>query len=434
MSLLGALNNSALAMQAQSISMGQISTNIANVRTTGYKGDIVNFKTLLSGTSSSTFNSFSARAVSDRNVEMQGAIYQTGNPLDVAVNGSGMFMVGDRMDGTGGTFYTRDGAFKKQVVTQGTAQTAWLSTGQGAYVLGWPATTTGGVTSFNSTAAPQPIQFNPNDHIDGKATTSMVLRGNISAEKNLVSTDLSVNGSPVTNADGTQSWPTRGVRLVYTRDQAVDAPPNSWFVTLQNSDGTPAGTVATGNANGTVQFNSKGEIISPANGSLTLTLDATATQAAQTIQTDVSQVTQYGQNNSLFGSTVTLISQDGYEDGFLEGTEIDANGVLNGVYSNHKTLPLYKLAMARFPAPQLLTMLSENLYAETPDAGTRVLVELGTTSAGQTALDVTCLESSTVDMAEEFSRMIMTQTAYTQAATAFRTSDEMYQVASGLKR
>ena len=124
--------------------------------------------------------------------------------------------------------------------------------------------------------------------------------------------------------------------------------------------------------------------------------------------------------------------RDGFPPGELKSVDFDAHGVIHGFFSNGQTQPLYRLGIADVPNPDGMRMLSGNVFALSEDSGD---VTVGAAGQGGFALvNPESLELSNVELADEFTRMIMTQRAYSSSATVFKTVDEMLQVASQLKR
>jgi flagellar hook protein FlgE len=178
----------------------------------------------------------------------------------------------------------------------------------------------------------------------------------------------------------------------------------------------------------TVSFDTEAKINSPAPAILTATIaDATG---PQTISVDVSKLTQFGGAKAL---TVQNVSQDGYIAGRLNNTYFDQNGVLIGSYSNGQVRNLYKLPVATFAADNNLDALTGNVFAQTAAAGSLNLKGVGN-PYGSTQFVAGAVEASNVDLADQFSKMIVTQRAYSSAATIVRTADEMTQAARDLKR
>ncbi|MEQ9449702.1 MAG: flagellar hook-basal body complex protein, partial [Rhodospirillaceae bacterium] len=100
---------------------------------------------------------------------------------------------------------------------------------------------------------------------------------------------------------------------------------------------------------------------------------------------------------------------------------------------NGENLNLYKLPIARFESENNLEARNGNVFLQTQDAGDLELTSLGN-PAGITQMVVGALEQSNVDLANQFTKMIVTQRAYSSAATVLRTADEMTQAARDLKR
>jgi flagellar hook protein FlgE len=125
-------------------------------------------------------------------------------------------------------------------------------------------------------------------------------------------------------------------------------------------------------------------------------------------------------------------SRDGFPPGNLESVAFDAGGHVLGRFDNGIEERLYKLALADFVNPDGLWALSGNVYAVSANSGAAVLA--GAAEGSNGALVTGAQELSNVDIADEFTRMIMTQHAYNASATAFRTADEMTEVAADLKR
>jgi flagellar hook-basal body protein len=139
MSLYGALYSGVSGLSSQSSAMGAISDNIANVNTIGYKGTTVNFQTLI--TQQTSLTQYSPGGVQSKpraGIDVQGLLQATSSSTDVALSGSGFFVVNSTATpaSEGGTFsYTRAGSFKSD-------QYGYLENAAGFYLQGWPLTPT----------------------------------------------------------------------------------------------------------------------------------------------------------------------------------------------------------------------------------------------------------------------------------------------------
>jgi flagellar hook protein FlgE len=131
-------------------------------------------------------------------------------------------------------------------------------------------------------------------------------------------------------------------------------------------------------------------------------------------------------------SAMTFQSQDGYAAGMVTSVSVDEKGVISGVYSNGRMVPLYQIVLADFPSYAGLDRVGNNMYAESIASGQATLGVpssgvLGTISPGT-------LEMSNVDLAEQFVKMITTQRAFQANSRVITTSDDILQELMALKR
>ena len=121
MSVYGLFQPSVMGMMSQAHSLSNIGFNIANVNTGGYKATDTQFATLVSKTLDKQSDLGGVRPVDLQRIDQQGLLLSSNSNLDLGINGRGFFMVNTELDGSGETFYTRDGAFNlnadRQIVT-----------------------------------------------------------------------------------------------------------------------------------------------------------------------------------------------------------------------------------------------------------------------------------------------------------------------------
>ncbi len=152
------------------------------------------------------------------------------------------------------------------------------------------------------------------------------------------------------------------------------------------------------------------------------------TGAAQlNITPDFSAITQVGDESSVSWST-----QNGYPAGSLETFNIDDHGIITGVYSNGQYKTLGQMVLASFANSEGLIRQSNNMYAETTNSGAPQLGEA--TKGGRGAVLGTTLEMSNVDLAREFTDMIVTQRGFQANSRVITAADEMLQELLALKR
>ncbi len=127
---------------------------------------------------------------------------------------------------------------------------------------------------------------------------------------------------------------------------------------------------------------------------------------------------------SLSGNfTTNYIKQDGAKYGSYSGVSVSENGVVTALFDNGETRPIAILPLATFSNSNGLEALTGNVWIETDYSGQPLLRQAGTSGAGEVSGNA--LETSTVDLATEFSNMIVTQRAYSASTKIITTADEM---------
>jgi flagellar hook protein FlgE len=139
------------------------------------------------------------------------------------------------------------------------------------------------------------------------------------------------------------------------------------------------------------------------------------------------KTTQYGSANSVIFQT-----QDGYSSGSLISMNIDQTGTMVGSFTNGQTIPIAEIYLARFIAPTMLTKQGRNLYAESAASGSPIIGSPNTSGRGRVM--ASSLETSNVDLAEEFVRMISYQRGFQANTRVITTTDDMLTELMQLKR
>lgn len=191
---------------------------------------------------------------------------------------------------------------------------------------------------------------------------------------------------------------------------------NSWIWQAEDATGTRVGE-------GTIEFDSTGAYQS-STGSITLL--PTGANPLEIIP-DFSRVTQYADSMD-----ANAVAQDGYVAGTLESIFIDTLGRINGSFSNGLIRALGQLALATFTNPAGLLKREATLFQESPNSGQANIGPANTGSRGTIAPEN--LEMSNVDLAMEFTNMIVTQRGYQANSRVITTADEMLQELVNLKR
>lgn len=206
------------------------------------------------------------------------------------------------------------------------------------------------------------------------------------------------------------------VDVIYSR---ADADQNIWSFFAIGNDSFEAGTSGTGlvSTAGRLEFASTGAVSSFTGNSLSLNLDnGAATPLSITVDGD--SLTQFGTT-----SDVTLTEQDGFPPGVLESFTIAATGVVTGIFSNGLTKDLGQVALAQFTNEDGLIKAGDNLYQPGTNAGTPAIGAPGT--GGRGSLNSGFLEQSNVDLARQFSDLIVVQRAYQASARTITAADAL---------
>ena len=204
---------------------------------------------------------------------------------------------------------------------------------------------------------------------------------------------------------------------------------NRWEVSLANGTDSYAFTEADGTtttvslAKRDLTFDTSGAY---KNGSASLTFNyENGAQNAQQVGLGLGAITQYSGTTTVAGET------DGNAAGKLTNVEIDKTGVITGVYSNGMRQKEAQIAFAQFNNTAGLTKMGGSLYQESNNSGTRTI-----SGASDIGLDITPggLEMSNVDIADQFSDMIVTQRGFQSNSKIITVSDEMLETLIGMKR
>ncbi|MCR6632560.1 MAG: flagellar hook protein FlgE [Magnetospirillum sp.] len=395
MSLSSAMNNAVSALKAQSQALSVISNNLANSGTTGYKGVTTSFSSLVTQMyNGTTYTGAGVTSSARQNVGAQGNIQGTDNTTDIAIDGNGMFVVRYGSDNES-VYYTRNGEFDQD-------ENGYLVNGN-YYLMGWPTNSDGTVSGNQSTAALQRI--NVTNNVSSVAATT----------KATIDADLGPNTTA--GDDYTTSME------IYDAQGNLHTVTMTWEKTATNqwnlSFSCPDGTTTTGTT--ALTFDGTGKLTSPSPASVALNFTWSNGASASAIDVDLSSLTQtYGSA----GVSQSSVDTDGHTSGKLLGVAIAADGTVTASYDNGQAIPIYKIAIATFPNYDGLSQLSHGVYETSSTSGDPSLHIAG--EGGSGTLDGSSLESSTVDTADEFTRMIVAQQAYSAASQVITTAKDMY--------
>jgi flagellar hook protein FlgE len=436
MSLFGAMNTAISGLSAQSAAFGNISDNIANSQTVGFKGVDTVFVDYLTTSNASVNESGAVVARPDYTNSVQGTIAQTTNPLGMAIAGQGFFPVSHpvSVNGTQVAFsptpyYTRAGDFQRD-------ENGYLVNSAGEYLNGWSVDPTTGAVNRN---AVNPIQVSQSVY-NPVATTQVNLSANLPATP--------AAGSPVSSQ--VSIYDSLGTAHVVQLNWLQNAQ-NGWTVNVNVPDdiASPAvgtadvsfGATASGNpvSDGTIGLvnGATGTVTTSAYTAgqpATLTFTANFGNGPQNISLNLGD---YGSTNGVTqyaGSTYTLrgLTQNGVPPGSFSSVTTTSNGSIVVNYDNGQSRTIAQVPIVTFNNPDALQRQDGQSYTATSTSGLPLTNDAGTNGAG--GIVTGSVEQSNVDIATQFTRLIVAQRAYSANAKMITTADELLQQTLDMKR
>ncbi len=476
--------SSVSGLKAHQTRMDVIGNNIANVNTVGFKGSRATFQEIFSQTLSSAGSpdALSGRGgtnpmqiglgmdVGAIDIQMgRGSVQRTESPTDLSIEGEGFFIVSNGNEGSYN--FTRAGNFS--IDKQGN-----LVTSSGQNVYGWMKYSYGdNGYEFDTQEPISAINLYEDPYnmskriIAAKVTTEAVLSGNLdSTEAPVGGYTGSVKGTATLNTlpfdavgpDGTATGAPDGIPdggagttnyaphftvpiNVYDvlgneykinvkfwknfTDTSGTSPETSWYYTVDGGNNATATS-----ASGFIKFDSSGKIITDENTDFNVKPEITlipspATGAEEfTFSINLEQLSMYADDSSVKTTRV-----DGYPPGTLVTFSVGGDGIITGVYDNGRQQPLGQVALATFENPAGLQKAGSNEFVQTTNSGDfKIGKQPGKDGAG--TLVPGTLEMSNVDLAKQFTEMIVTQRGFQANSRVMTTSDEILQELSNMKR
>jgi len=243
-----------------------------------------------------------------------------------------------------------------------------------------------------------------------------------------MSTSLTINGNLDSNNLGGAANAVTVSTTVY--DAQGNAVPVTWTFTKSAANTwsavpTTAAAGVTVAGTSTITFNGAGKVATGGAGTLTMTLTNGAI-SPEPVTVDFSQMTQLASTPSELSSNT-----DGASAGSLTSFTVGQAGDITGVYSNGYKQPLGQMALASFSNASGLMKAGGNLFQSSPNSGTANIGSPNTGGRGQIATGF--LEGSNVDLAQQFTNMIMAERGFQANSRVITTSDEILQDLVNLK-
>ena len=431
MSLYGMMRTGASGMNAQASRLSTVGDNIANAGTTGYKAASTEFSSLLLPSVSGNYNSGGVQTDVRYGISSQGALQYTSSTTDLAINGDGFFVV---EDSSGTPYMTRAGSFVPNSDGE-------LVNAAGYKLLGYPYTTDSPTPVVNGFAGLEPVTVR-SDGLVATGSTLGTFFSNLDAGSEIVDpallpSDTSDETTEYTHKTSIKAYDTLGNEVLYDIYMSKTAE-NQWQMSIFNAAGRDETSGAFPYATDSLVVDPIDLEFDPVTGDLT---DASKLDAEVVLPAaEDGGVVDNMKELTLDFSSLTQLSYDftvrasvnGNAPSEVEQVQVSDDGIVYAQYENGDLVPMYQLAMATVQSPDNLRVISGNVYAQSNDSGVVILGFPG--SSGMGSVVSGALENSTVDIAEELTRMIESQRTYTANSKVFQTGSDLMDVLVNLKR
>ena len=474
MGIYGALTTAVTGLKAQSHALENISGNIANSQTTAFKRTDTSFVDYVVENNPKRQKSGIVSAFSRQTNDIQGDIVASGTSTSMAINGSGYFTVERLFDYSdrqlifnGENLYSRRGDFQLD-------RFGHLVNGGGHYLKGLPIDE----ASQNVASDVTEIMKIQADFLGAQGTTAVDVRANIPTVPKTIFAGSGAAGAnefmPSGPAPASNFNQTGDVTNATTEEEFLEKTVAGGAVTAFNSAGSPMNmqmrwgkvaaydaTVAGGydaatNSDQWALFyksadntytriepdGGTGNFVFNADGTLnTGATFGTAATATPTSTLDLvvggeridglkinwgnGGLTQYADPSGAFQATE--LDQNGYPAGEMVDVEVTDLGRIRVNYSNGISKDRYEIPLVTFNSENNLRSLDGGAYAKTDQSGNPI-------QGAQSTIVGASLEASNTDIAEEFSKLIITQQAYSANTRIVSSSDEMMQETRNMKR
>ncbi len=234
-------------------------------------------------------------------------------------------------------------------------------------------------------------------------------------------TNESISGGAVTGYNAAGTPVNVQLRWVKSDSAALGSPHQDTWNLFYQTDPTATGTqVGWVNVGQNFTFNSNGSLSSPSGTAITIPGVTVSGQSLGNVSFNLGSngLTQYASTGGT--ATINTISQNGYAAGQLQSVAINNNGLVVGTFSNGQNLDLASVTLSHFNGTNYLQALSGEAYAPTEQSGAAIAGASGTISGSS-------LEGSNTDIADQFTKLIVTQQAYSANTKVITTANDMVQ-------
>ncbi len=429
MSLFSSMDTAISGLNAQAAAFSNISDNMANSQTVGFKSVNTSFIDYLTTSTADQNQSGSVATRPDYENDLQGTIQQSSDPLAMAISGQGFFSVSEQTGTAAGDapqfstqkYFTRAGDFTAN-------SNGYLVNSAGEYLNGWPVDPTTGVADKGSLV---PIKVAQTQYAP-VPTSAVSLVANVPATPSAAS-NLS-SESDVYDSAGTAHQ----LQTTWTQNS-----PDNWTLRLSSPDNVAGGSSTIGSV--AVTFNPNGTLgsLGSATGALAIAGSATAgaIQISPNYGTGAEPMTV---SLGTFGAadgvtqfagtdyTATDTTQNGAAAGNFTSIAVDTEGNIQAQYDNGQSVTLAQVPITTFADPNALQRQNGQAFTVSTGSGAAQIQQVSQNGAGGLVIGST--EESNVDIAAQLSQLIVAQQAYGANAKVITTANELLTTTLNIKQ
>ena len=431
-----ALYTGVTGLSVMSDAMSVVANNLANANAKGFKFDRTEFDDLLSlSVGGGSQIGRGARLSKVRTIHTQGGLSVTDRLTDLAVQGTGFFILDNPKGETqeaGGMFFTRVGAFNFD-------KNGFLSDKTGGRLQGYMADNNGKLSTKLSD-----VRILTNN-IPPKATTKVMMNVNLDSREEVLEEEFDilrpedtsnfVNTVNLFDSHGTK----RALTTYFKRIEADEGIAWEWHATVDgrevtDADGEPIKEVASG----ILRFNTNGILMAEEYNESVVNFNKGAIPDQKILldfgkNVGIEEGNGVGASSSTASQGITVFhSQNGYQSGSIKSLKIDLDGKLKGYYTNGVQKLLGAIGLANFENVDGLQKAGRNQFYATLDSGAP---RIGLPQTGiRGSVYASTLEQSNVDLAAQFVDMIVTQRGFQANSRSITTTDSMIEEVVNMKR
>lgn len=407
MGLYDAMNASVTGMAAQSNYLANIGQNIANSGTVGYKQAQTEFSTLVDQSAVGQTSAGGVQSDTRMAISQQGTLESTTSSTDLAVSGSGFFVVSNA---AGQQFLTRAGSFVPDASGN-------LVNSAGYYLNGYSLANGAPTMASNSLSGMQVVNVNSNG-LTATPTTSGTLTGNLPSTDTITPATTATNGA---YNEKTSMVMYDNLGTPHTIDLYLSqTSTNTWQVTaFDHSTATNGGFPYTATSTAAVPLSTQALTFSATTGDLT-----SGGSLSIPVPGGAAMTLNLGSMTQLAGSfAVSTSSVNGNAPASVSSVTIGGDGTLSYQLTNGSTVAAYKIPLADVASPDNLlpqtgNVFSANILSGQPAVGSAGSGQLGSIKSSE-------LEQSTVDVATELTNMIVSQRGFQANSQMFKAGADL---------